>query len=172
MMTSSNGNIFRVTDHLCEEFTGPGEFHAQRPVTRSFDVFFYLRLNKRLSKQSRGWWFETLSRPLWRHRNVKSDATPHHRCWGLIPQTSNTVYQNIQYSLHPRKKWKFRKLTIRSETPINFSSKCFNWIHIIHLIKVWANVTARTWQLETHYHWTWSLISVRFHQARYILIDV
>ena len=46
-----------------------GEFPAQRPVTRSFDVFFHLRLNKRLSKQSKGWWFETLSRPLWRHRN-------------------------------------------------------------------------------------------------------
>ena len=45
----------------------PGEFPAQRPVTRSFDVFFDLRLNKRLSKQSWGWWFETLSRPLWRH---------------------------------------------------------------------------------------------------------
>ena len=30
-----------------------GEFPAQRPVTRSFDVFFDLRLNKRLSKQSR-----------------------------------------------------------------------------------------------------------------------
>ena len=39
----------------------PGEFPAQRPVTRSFDVFFDLRLNKRLSKQSWGWWFKTLS---------------------------------------------------------------------------------------------------------------
>ena len=29
MMTSSNGNIFRVTGHLCGEFTGPGEFPAQ-----------------------------------------------------------------------------------------------------------------------------------------------
>ena len=38
---------------------GTGEFPAQRPVTRSFDVFFDLRLNKRLSKQSWGWWFET-----------------------------------------------------------------------------------------------------------------
>ena len=37
----------------------PGEFPAQRPVTRSFDVFFDLRLNKRLSIQSWGWWFET-----------------------------------------------------------------------------------------------------------------
>ena len=45
------------------------EFPAQRPVTRSFDVFFDLRLNKRLSKQSWSWWFETPSRPLWRHCN-------------------------------------------------------------------------------------------------------
>ena len=49
----------------------PGEFPAQRPVTRNFDVYFDLRLNKRLSKQSWGWWFETPLRPLWRHRNVK-----------------------------------------------------------------------------------------------------
>ena len=42
----------------------------KRPVTRSVDVFFDLRLNKRLRKQSRGWWFETLLRPLWRHCNV------------------------------------------------------------------------------------------------------
>ena len=48
---------------------GTGEFPAQRPVTRSFDIFFDLRLNKRFSKQSRIWWFETLSRPLWRHCN-------------------------------------------------------------------------------------------------------
>ena len=47
----------------------PGEFPTQRPVTRSFDVYFDLRPNKRLSKQSWGWWFETQSRPLWRHRN-------------------------------------------------------------------------------------------------------
>ena len=46
-----------------------GEFPAQRPVTRSFDVFFDLRLNKRLSKQSRCRWFETPSRSLWSHRN-------------------------------------------------------------------------------------------------------
>ena len=47
----------------------PGEFPAQRPVARSFDVFFDLRPNKRLSKQWWGWWFETLSCSLWRHRN-------------------------------------------------------------------------------------------------------
>ena len=67
IMTSSNGNIFRVTGHLREEFNG--EFPAQRPAMRSIDVFFDLCLNKRLSKQWKGWWFETLSRPLWRHCN-------------------------------------------------------------------------------------------------------
>ena len=47
-----------------------GEFPTQRPVTRSFDVYFDLRPKERLSKQWWGWWFETLSRSLWRHRNV------------------------------------------------------------------------------------------------------
>ena len=49
--------------------TGPGEFPPQRPVTQSLDVFFDLRLNKRLSKQPWGWWFETLSWSLWRQCN-------------------------------------------------------------------------------------------------------
>ena len=44
-----------------------GEFTAQMPVTRSFDIFFDLRLNKRLSKQSWGWLFETPLGSLWRH---------------------------------------------------------------------------------------------------------
>ena len=47
------------------------EFPAQRQVTWSFEVFFDMRLNKRLSKQSQGWWFETFSRPLWRHCDVE-----------------------------------------------------------------------------------------------------
>ena len=46
-----------------------GEFPAQRPVTWGFDVFFDLRLNKWLSTQSWGWWFEMLPRSLWRHCN-------------------------------------------------------------------------------------------------------
>ena len=49
-----------------------GEFPAQRPVTGNFDVFFDLGLNERLSKQSRGWWFEMPSRSLWRHNNVRT----------------------------------------------------------------------------------------------------
>ena len=52
----------------------PREFPAQRPVKRSFDVFIDLCLNKRLSKQSWGWWFETLSRHLWRRCNELWDV--------------------------------------------------------------------------------------------------
>ena len=48
----------------------PGEFPTQKPVTRSFEFSFDLRPNKRLSKQSWGWWYETPSSSLWCHRNV------------------------------------------------------------------------------------------------------
>ena len=64
----------------------PGEFPTQRPVTRRFDVFFDLHLNKWLSKQSWGWWFETLSWSLWRHCNG-------HNEWFLI-------IQNNQFYIH------------------------------------------------------------------------
>ena len=51
---------FSALPSLCEgNLSVTGEFPSQRPVTRSFNVFFDLRLNKRLSKQSWGWWFET-----------------------------------------------------------------------------------------------------------------
>ena len=49
-----------------------GEFPSKRPVTWSLDVLFDLRLNKRLSRQSWVWWFDTPSCYLWRHSNVNS----------------------------------------------------------------------------------------------------
>ena len=54
MMTSSNGNIFRVTGPLWGNSPVTGEFPSQRPVTRGYDVFFDLRLNKQLSKRDAG----------------------------------------------------------------------------------------------------------------------
>ena len=47
-----------------------GEVSSQGPETRSFDVSFDLQLNKRLSKESWGWWFKTPLGPLWPHCNV------------------------------------------------------------------------------------------------------
>ena len=53
-----------------------GESPAQMPVTRSLHVFFHLRLNKQLSKQSWGWWLAVLSRPLWRYCNEMNNHRP------------------------------------------------------------------------------------------------
>ena len=91
MMTSSNGNIFRVTGRLC----------GWIPRTKASGVelwFFYLRLNTRLSKQSLGWWFETPSHPLWRHSNDRAKAvscyvTPH-----SINRSDIKGYPIYQYS--------------------------------------------------------------------------
>ena len=70
MMTSSNGNLFRVTGHLCGEFTG----HLLIPRTKASDAELWCFLwFKQVSKQSWGWWFETLSRPFWRHCNVYTE---------------------------------------------------------------------------------------------------
>ena len=104
MMTSSNGNIFRVTGPLCGEFTGPGEFPTQRPVTRSFDVFLDLRLNKRLSKQPWGWWFETPVWSLWRHCNVSGlNVTT---CWVHRVLTRWVgMYANTIWDIFIRPRW-------------------------------------------------------------------
>ena len=63
-------DIFSALLALCEGNPPvTGGFPSQRPVTRSFDIFFDLHLNKRLSKQSRRWWLETPSCSLWCHCN-------------------------------------------------------------------------------------------------------
>ena len=94
MMTSSNGNIFRVTGHLCGEFTG------DRPVTRSFDVFFDLRPNKQLSKQWWGWWFEMPSWSAWRHCNALCKQYQSHlsvpfQCRKMIKECTNMFLMSI-----------------------------------------------------------------------------
>ena len=80
-----------------------GEFPAQRPVTWSFDVFFDQRLNKQLSKQSWGWWFEVPSCPLWCRCNVYrhfrtslgiwNGATRIHLPWRKIKDMHNLCSQ-------------------------------------------------------------------------------
>ena len=81
-----NGSIFRVTGPLAlgGVWNPPvtGENPWQRPVTRGFGVFFDLRLNKRLSKQLRCWWFGTPWRSLWCHCN---DPVSWHRHYPRRP---------------------------------------------------------------------------------------
>ena len=66
--------------HQMETFSA---FPAQRPVTPSFDVLFDLHLNKRLSKQSWGWWFEMQSCPLRRQCNEMNLCFNHIHIWGF-----------------------------------------------------------------------------------------
>ena len=77
--------LFSALRAICAENSPiTGEFPTQRPVTRSFNFFFDLRLNKRLSKQSWGWWFETQSRPFWRHCNVNWFNSGWLNVWPLL----------------------------------------------------------------------------------------
>ena len=88
MMTSSNGNVFRVTGPLWGNPPVTGAFPSQRPVTRNFDVSFDITspdLNKWLSKQSRRRWFETPSHSLWRQCNAHV----------LVIHTSSHHYVNV-----------------------------------------------------------------------------
>ena len=97
-MTSSNGNNIRVLAPCQENPSVTGGFPSQMPVTRSFDVFFDLGLNKRLSKQWRRTWFRPPSRSLWRYcYSLRSSAyniitkDVQHRS---IPNTDNNTQQN------------------------------------------------------------------------------
>ena len=67
MMMSSNGNISALLALCARNSLVTGEFPIQRPVRQSFDISLDMHLNKRLSKQSWGWWFETPSHSLWCH---------------------------------------------------------------------------------------------------------
>ena len=72
MMTSSNGNIFRVTGRLCGEFTGHQWISRTKASNAELWFFFDPRLKKLLGKHSRRRWLETSWRSLWRHCNVIS----------------------------------------------------------------------------------------------------
>ena len=130
-MTPSNGNIFRVTGPFCGEFTGPGDFPAQRPVTRSFDVFFYLRPNKRLSKQPWGWWFETPSWSLWRHGNDIQWLSSHYNDFIMSAMASQITSLTIVYSgADQRKHWSSASLAfvsiVNSPHKEAATRKCFH----------------------------------------------
>ena len=117
IMTSSNGNIFHVTGPLCGEFTS--EFPTQRPVTRSFDVFFDLHLNKRLSKQSWGWWFETPSPSLWCHCSGKLILMVLKCC-----ECSNSWWNQVRWNgtmiLVPYHAVKHLQLLSEDQAPVDF----------------------------------------------------
>ena len=95
----------------------PGEFPSQRPVTRTFDVYFDLRLNKR----SWGWWFETLSSPLWRHTNGELIAQYRPTMWFTIHLTLICV----QFVL--LQAWNEQKTTLSPRTSASTQPSLLLW---------------------------------------------
>ena len=89
MMTSSYQTFSALLALCAGNSAGTVEFPSKVSVTQSFDIFFHLRLNKRLSKQSQGWWFETPSYPLWRHCNDE------------VGVVSYPVRQNLRGTFYP-----------------------------------------------------------------------
>ena len=100
MMTSSNGNISALLAICAGNSLVTGVFPAQRPVTRSFDVFFDLLLNKRLSKQWWCWWFETLSPSLWRHCNVPGVNELNTHCWNGHMSSGSVLIYMCKYHIY------------------------------------------------------------------------
>ena len=85
--------FFRVTGPLCGEFTG----HRWIPNTETSDAelwcFFDLHLNERLSKQPWGWWYETLSRPLWHHSN---EYLSRHQCLNALNNINTAARERLR----------------------------------------------------------------------------
>ena len=121
-----------------------GEFPTQRPVTRSFDIFFDLRLNKRLSKQSWGWWFETLSRPLWRHHNVEQKWPLEKYIQDVMPRNlfSNELHSWNDQSFLTCLQYQICHMSIEFGESIECGEHTVNSDSLIHSDTTWRH---RTW---------------------------
>ena len=125
-----------------------GEFPSQRPVTRSFDVFFDLRLNKQLSKQSSGWWFETPSRSLWRHCNAYD--VRYRWAGGLVVisfcrsyHISDITYTNSNQKLNP-----------------SISDNIYKCQPSAQYIIIWYYIYTDNIQIDIRYRWVGCLAAI------------
>ena len=130
-----------IQSQIKENIKAPRNWPTQRPVTRSFDIFFALRLNKPLSKQSWGWWFETSSRSLWRQCNgiyYKLEISPKQQ-----KVLENCVHILRLYYVH-------RHLFI---LPIFFSLFYWHWwSHVlaqVMLSQLWKTMVKTSWNEKT-----------------------
>ena len=102
----------------------PGDFLSQRPVTRGFDVFFDLRLNQQLSKQSWGWWFEIieliLTSLLWHEWiiNISIWKWNRHTVWIPLPEVKLTC--NLIWINHEMKNKLFRLTAAKNKSSDNW----------------------------------------------------
>ena len=129
-----------------------GEFPAQRPVTQSLDVFYDLRMNKRLSKQSWGWWFETPSDLLWRHCNdFHNFSTLTH--WGRVKHICDSKLTVIgsDIGLLPGRWqsiiWANAEILIIRNVGTNFR-EILNEIHVFSFKKMHLKMSSAKWRAQ------------------------
>ena len=154
-MTSSNGNIFAQLTLWEGNPPVTGGFPPQRPVTQSFDVSFDLRLNKRLSKQSRCRRYGMPSRSLWRHCNY-APSTGSSLLHTYISNIESHIFE-ICLIWNIMDMWKCTKL-VRYFVPVNvethlssestrYSGKSRHGIKIIYfqiMDKIFCGITKGT----------------------------
>ena len=114
-----------------------GEFPLQRPVTPSFDVFFDLCLNKRRSKQSWSWWFETPSCSLLHHCNGMDNAiikNPTTKIWNHMGFNSLIKYKSVLINV---------KVAMSLSTSVYRSGNANTLIHDYQVIHVLNSLRAK-----------------------------
>ena len=132
----------------------PGEFPAQRPVTRGFDVLFHLLPNKRLRKQSWGWWFETPFRPLWRHRNDIWHATynsqPVVRIHGIVCPSAIHFMKSTTPCQRKHSRWFVCIDFVMTDNPIGKRNHLYVTLHkLSRQAFIWINVGLFYWAFNT-----------------------
>ena len=147
MMTSPNGNIFRVTGHLCGELTGPG----WNPLTKSSDAEL---------------WCCFLSAPEW----TIEETIVRLMIWdAIVPIMTSLKWGvwNVVFCEH------FRVCPPNTSISCRFG-KTVRSIHTISAShKVWAiDVRPPLWQRQGCLHLliNWCLSLIRAHQATLVII--
>ena len=144
MMTSLNGNILCITGHFCGEFTGHRWIPRKKDQWRGALMFSLIcALNKRLSKQSLGWWFEMPLHLLWRQCNkysIMHQWKQHCICWYMGIGTKWPPYCRQQFQIHFRE-WKLLCYKKKSRNPDRYIIK-----HRVHTIVLKPN--SKQWHIN------------------------
>ena len=151
MMSSSNGNIFCVTGPLWGKSNGHRWIPPQMSATPSFDVFLDLRLNKRLSKQSRCRWFETPPCSLWRHCNVTAQRHCSHNITNKMIMIASGTRFNIKMTSYQYGKSQCGDKTILRPSylynGISYIGKTtpLYWIRALTTCTYWDTIATKLW---------------------------
>ena len=130
-----------------------GEFPTQRPVTRCFDGFSDLRLNKRLSKQSWGWWFETPSWSLWRQYNDDKPADRYFLKLSCLSQVVFYLWYAYIWQKMDTVREHLKKARISTKSCIPYGNNCTRrdglqrWVATEHLLKFFTHDKSM-WQFD------------------------